>query len=178
MPPYEQKFSFTTASEAAGVPHETVKGWVRRGYLVMSDNDREMMGRGGARQLSYHTTVQLIVMAEMTRYGVSLQDAADAALDFAHFGSETRNGSESRNPGDLFAKGLTILSFDAGAVRGPKSEIVNVTNGEAFINVFRKAQLRGPGPFRSSLFIDIGGLLLIAARPLGMADDWIRATMV
>ena len=144
---------------------------MRRGHLVMNPNDRETLGRGGARQLSFHTTVQLIIMAELTRDRVPLQDAADAALDFAHFGDETRN------PGDLFPKGMTILTYDAGAkALMPKSRILNVTNEVTFRSIFSAAQLNGPSVFRSALFLDVGGLLLLAARPLGMSDDWIRAT--
>jgi len=86
--------------------------WARRGKLVMRDDDRADLGKGVERSLSLQTTIQAIIMAELSRRGVGLDTASNAAMKFAH------TGDADRNPGGLFHGGSTILAAnDFGPVR-------------------------------------------------------------
>jgi hypothetical protein len=112
VPFFDTRHSITTAAQAAGLKPDTVSKWIRRGELVMRPEDREQRGRGGGVILSAHTAVQLILAGELTRRGMTVPDACEAALTFAHEGdiAGEMGAKHCRAPGCLFPAGqITLL---------------------------------------------------------------------
>ena len=101
---FDLHFSFPTVCLAAGLKHDTGAKWIKRGYLVMRSEDREVVGRGGAKMLTARTTLQLLLGAELNRQGMSPLDAGEAALCFSHEGDLKGhlNAKRDRSPGHLY----------------------------------------------------------------------------
>ncbi len=101
---FDLHFSFPTACLAAGLKHDTGAKWIKRGYLVMRAEDREVVGRGGAKMLTARTTLQFLLGAELNRQGLSPYDACEAALCFSHEGDfkGQLNAKRDRSPGHLY----------------------------------------------------------------------------
>lgn len=108
---FQKQYSFPLVAEAAGMKHDTVAKWIARGDLVMRPEDREEIGRGGRKMLSAHTTLQLILAAELWRRGMSANAACEAAIQFSHFGDikGQMGAKRDRKPGHLFPDGLTLF---------------------------------------------------------------------
>lgn len=166
-PPTNQHYSFPLVAKAAQTPYETVKRWALRGQLVMRDTDRETMGRGGQRQVSYHTAAQAIIMAALVRQGVKIVDASEAGAKFGHA------GSLDRPPGHLFEGASTIIGYNAESPI--KSHILRVSKRDSFWGVFQKVSPNAET--LGGVFVDAQILLLNAAPVLGMDDAWIRDTL-
>lgn len=101
---FDLHFSFPTACLAAGLKHDTGAKWIKRGCLVMRAEDREVVGRGGAKMLTARTTLQFLLGAELNRQGLSPYDACEAALCFSHEGDfkGQLNAKRDRSPGHLY----------------------------------------------------------------------------
>lgn len=165
--PTNQRFPFPLVAEAAGINYETMKRWALRGHLVMRDEDRSSMGRGGQRQLSFHTTLQAVIMAELVRKGVSLPAASEAAKKFAHSGDETRG------PGELFQNAATFIVVNEN---DPVIyRVFKVCKNDSFLSVFNMASSSGFAV--GAVFVNVQELLLNAARSLGMDANWIMETL-
>ncbi|HCP81795.1 MAG TPA: hypothetical protein DIT67_09460 [Octadecabacter sp.] len=165
--PYNQQFPFPVVAEAAQVPYDTMKKWVLRGHLVMSEDDRETLGRGGARMLSYHTTVQALIAADLYRQGVTISEASEAALEFAHFGDDMRDA------GGLFVGAATVLTYNADSQR--KARVLRVSKSDSFQSVLGKTWPNGMAS--SAIFLDVQMLLLRRSSALGMDRGWIIETL-
>lgn len=158
-----QHYSFPLVAEAAQTPYETVKRWALRGQLVM----RDTMGRGGQRQVSYHTAAQAIIMAALVRQGVKIADALEAGAKFGH--AETPD----RPPGHLFEGASTIIGYNAESPI--KSHILRFSKRDSFWAVFQKVS---PNAVTiGGVFVGARELLLNAAPILGMDAAWIRDTL-
>lgn len=165
--PIHQRFSFPTVAEAAGVSYETLKRWALRGHLVMKEEDRVSMGRGGRRMLSYHTTVQVVVMAALARQGVPLEDASVAGAKFGHA------GDEERDPGGLFAGAATVITYNAESPL--KTRVLKVSKDDTFGQILGETWPNGSAT--SAVFVNVQELLLRSARSLGMDYEWIMETL-
>lgn len=166
-PPIDQHFPFTVVCKAAGVNYETMKRWALRGHLVMRDEDRETMGRGGHRQVSYYFAAQALVMGALTRQGVPLKDASQAATEFAY------TGDDERGPGHLYTGAATLVAYNADSPT--KHNVLRVSKTDSFLDVMNRTRPNGEG--HAGVFVNVQLLLLEAAPILGMDDKWILETL-
>jgi hypothetical protein len=156
----ERKFTFAEVSKAAGIPNTLLNQWAARGKFVMSDADRVDVGKGVARELSYYTMLQIIVMGELTKFTVPLDLAQRVAATFSH------TGDESRDLGDLFKGGKTFISVTPGAA--VEHCLFKVEPNQPFDAAWAKLQ---PNVIMTSaLLIDMNDLLMNAMSALG--EDW------
>lgn len=167
--PIDQRFAFPKVAAAAGINYDTLKRWALRGHLIMKKEDREAMGQGGRRFLSYHTMAQTIVMAALARQGVPLEDASCAGAKFGH------SGCDDRNPGELFKGGATVVTYN---VESPiKSRVLRVAKDDNFLQVLGDTWPNRGSMVTSAVFANVQMLLLNAASALEMDRGWIMETL-
>ncbi|WP_238368892.1 hypothetical protein [Heliomarina baculiformis] len=111
---FEMHFGLPLAATAAGRKHDTVSKWIKRGELVLTSADREKVGRGGGVNLSARTTLQLPLAVELNKRGLTVPDACEAAINFAHQGdiAGEMGATHNRKAGHLFREGLTLFMIN------------------------------------------------------------------
>ncbi|MCW2273317.1 hypothetical protein GJ654_04295 [Rhodoblastus acidophilus] len=120
------KFSTADVANAAGIPVETLRTWVKRGDLALIHGtpDRFSPGVGRTRQFTLRRALNVVLTAELVRNNLSVKEASQAALNFTDIGEGVYDPSEdaltdesvpARDPGELFRDGETVL-----VVRFPK----------------------------------------------------------
>lgn len=167
--PIDQRFSFLKVALAADVNYETLKRWALRGHLVMREEDRESMGQGGRRLLSFHTTMQALVMADLASRGVPLADASAAGARFGHA------GDEDREPGGLFMKASTVVAYNADSP--VKARILKVSKNDTFLTVLGKTWPNNASRVTGADVVNMQPLLLNCASALEMDPAWIIETL-
>lgn len=111
---FETHFGLPLVATAAGRKHDTVSKWIKRDELVLATADREKVGRGGGVNLSARTSLQLALAAELNKRGLSVPDACEAAINFAHQGdiAGEMGAKYNRKAGHLFRDGLTLFMIN------------------------------------------------------------------
>lgn len=154
---FQMHFALPLAATAAGLKHDTASKWIGRGELVMKPQDREKIGRGGGVILSALTTLQLIVAGELTRRGLKVSDACEAALQFAHWGQVKgeMGAKRDRKPGHLFPDGLTLLCIDR--TEPDQSKVRHYTGAEKLGGTFMSHGFDAV-ELKTLLYLKLGGL--------------------
>lgn len=131
------KLTIPEVAEATGVTAPQIRRWIEtrktakpgQGVPILGkDGDKISEGRGDDTLISWHTTLQIAIAGRLTARGVSVSDALNAGIDFAHMGdSEATWGDEppklDRAPGETYQNGETWL-----LVAGDYSRVVNITD--------------------------------------------------
>jgi len=120
-----KQFYIGEAAQAAGIDTNTCRSWLKRGSIVLSDEDRAAAGAGRPQLLSLRRVLQIAITAELVKLGMSVKDAADAAIPFTDLGEtvtywEGEEPPESgRGPAELFSDAsatLLVVKPDGGRV--------------------------------------------------------------
>jgi hypothetical protein len=125
---------------AVGVDQVTLKNWIARGAILMSDEDRARLGvegpsherlatgSGRSHLFTLRRVVQIALIAELVRLGFSPSKAGVLALGFTDVGkgSIDENGKPAiqRFPGQLHKSGHTLL------IAHPDQETSTIINAD------------------------------------------------
>jgi DNA-binding transcriptional MerR regulator len=103
-------------ADAVGVNVRVLGDWLDRGIVAAPKT-----GTGTHRRFSKDDAVRVGIIADMTRLGLPIADAAKAASAFA---DQSHGGGDI---GELFSSGKTVLLVDADGAR-----VINVDDREQF----------------------------------------------
>lgn len=101
-------FTLTQVAQAAGVEWNTLRAWIQRKHIHLDGGE---YGPGRARLMTRADVHRVAVMGALVDQGLhpALAWAATEELtDFAH--GPLPNEPQSRNPGELFPRGLTVVA--------------------------------------------------------------------
>jgi hypothetical protein len=101
----QRDYLLSQAAEAVGVSLNTLRAWVQRGHIRLTE--RPMNGL--ARPVSSEDVKRIAIMAALVGEGVPAQTAWSATRAFLDFAPGPLGGEQARNPGDLFPEGETVL---------------------------------------------------------------------
>lgn len=119
-------FSVPEAAAVSGIPQNTISTWIKRGYMPGAQNlagaAQDLGGgvQGKARFLTGRTVIAFAIMHQFAELGATPQEAAIAAVHFAHMGTASAKweGEEffeddepDRDPGEPFEEGWTLISL-------------------------------------------------------------------
>ena len=96
-------YSIGVAAEAARTTPRKIRRLIDTNVTPLRANDVKATGSGSRVGLSRSRILQVAVTTPLVKSGVSLSNAAKAALAF------TDCGSAGREPGELFEHGKTVL---------------------------------------------------------------------
>ncbi|WP_141563197.1 MerR family transcriptional regulator [Teichococcus rhizosphaerae] len=142
-------FFSSDVCRAVGIDMATLKNWIKRGVILMSDQDRERYGIEGPSQerlatgsgrshlFTLRRVIQTALVAELTRLGVPPGKAGMLALKFTDVGKggaayEGEPLTIKRFPGQLFQAGLTVLVAYSDKDTGT---VINVDHETPFFEV-------------------------------------------
>lgn len=122
---FETSLPTAAAADAAGVPHETLRNWIKRyeGSVLVSNKSAPKGGgaHGRTRTFSIFSIMQFAVAYELIKEGIAPERALQAGLHFGHFGEDA--GGLSRLPAMVFfePKDKNLLTT---LVLSPKGEAI------------------------------------------------------
>lgn len=99
-------FKLSEVANATGVDPRTLTNWLDRRIVEVP-----AYGSGSQRRFSRDDVVRVALIAELTRLGVSVSEAAHAAATYSDDAGSDRDASE------LFPSGRTLLIIDADGAR-------------------------------------------------------------
>jgi hypothetical protein len=109
-----KQFYIGEAAQAAGIDTNTCRSWLKRGSIVLSDEDRAAAGAGRPQLLSLRRVLQIAITAELVKLGMSVKDAANAAIPFTDLGETVTWWVEGEDPPEM-GRGPAELFSDASA---------------------------------------------------------------
>lgn len=101
-----QMFKLSEVASAAGVEVRTLTGWLDRRIV-----DVPAFGSGNNRRFSRDDAIRVALIADLTKVGVSISEAAKAAASFCD------EAGGDRDAGELYPAGRTVLIVDADSAR-------------------------------------------------------------
>ena len=101
-------YTLAEAAQIADLGLHTLRVWLGRGVLELTDHDQPAP-QGGVRRLSAATTLAVCIAAQLARLSAPVERAIYAGMTFAH----TASGNPRRvKPGALYgAKTKTLLAL-------------------------------------------------------------------
>jgi DNA-binding transcriptional MerR regulator len=100
-------YKLSAAAHASGVSATNLAAWTDRGIIELRGEDVDTSGSGTPRLYSRNRIIQVAIANSLTKVGLNILRAADAAAVFAN---ENQAGRER---GELFATGRTMLVVTA-----------------------------------------------------------------
>jgi hypothetical protein len=119
------RFASAQVCEAAGISHDTLKNWVSRKpqVVLMTNEEREQVGKGHPLLFSFNRAMQVALTAKIAAMGPTPREAALIAAGFTDISDGPLGNTPSRDPGELFGAGLTVLAWYPGE---PIGRVMNV----------------------------------------------------
>ena len=169
------RFSTADVADAAGVPAETLRTWIKRGdiTLVTSEPDQFTPGTGRNRLFTFKRTLSVVLTAELLRLGLAVKTASTLATRFTdtgeavgYWGDEEPDLSKTRRPGELFKDDQTIF-----VVRFPYNDDAPEANVERLKEATKSPFWVGSRKFRSALFVNLDHMVEQVRGKLNVISD-------
>jgi hypothetical protein len=168
------QFFSADLSRAANIDAATLKNWIgREPYAIrLRDEDRRAIGTGRPHLFTYRTVLQAAICAEFVTLGLPPRRAGSLAELFMNFGYGDVRDPKSREGGELFPTGRTIIvAFPAGPQTEKElwgSVAINWTKETRLSDVFK---LNGAGNMSSAVLVDVTKISERTRKAFG--DDYL-----
>lgn len=102
----EAKWTFAQAAQLAGYEKlNTLRSYFQKGWFRIIGRPPASKGRGSAELLSLYDVLSLAVAKHLIDLGAVPRLAFEAGVSFGHF------GDASRDPGELYGSGFTVMVY-------------------------------------------------------------------
>lgn len=165
------RFSARDALAVGPKSYATLRSWNDTEAFLMRESDRRSLGTGRPHLFTLRRILQIALIAEMVKFGLSPRRAGIFAAGFtdvgdAEAGWEGEPDQLNRLPGQLYPTGDTLLIVYPDE---DEAEIVNVHTSVSIANLFRSRTKQFPA---SAIIVDIGLVDARVRQTLGLSPDW------
>jgi len=162
-----QIFGPDAVCEATGVNPASLQSWARPGSTVVmlhGHDERGGKGRGNHHGYSLPRILQIAIIGELGRLGVTPAVASNIAVSFTDAGGEVSFDGTPRPVGQLFTSDRTLLTWRPGKTYG---DVVQLRAGAPWFDTWSAISEGCLG----AVVLDLNRLTAVVRARLGIFDE-------